>query len=160
PRARLNYLASPGLVVAYAIAGSLHRDLVREPLGNDASGYPVMLADIWPSDGEIASVLRDHLSPDLFRERYADIFTGSAEWRALPEKAGSLCGWNNASTYLRRPPFLDRARREPPAVTDIAGARILAMLGDGVTTDHISPVSAIPPDGPAGRYLQAQGVAP
>ncbi|MBV8650118.1 MAG: aconitate hydratase AcnA, partial [Alphaproteobacteria bacterium] len=160
PRARLNYLASPGLVVAYAIARTLHRDLAREPLGSDASGYPVTLAEIWPSDGEIASVLHAHVSPDLFRKRYADIFTGSAEWRALPVKMGTLFAWDPASTYIRRPPFFDDAAPAPSAVTDIAGARILALLGDGITTDHISPVSAIPADGPAGRYLKAQGVAP
>jgi len=159
-RCRVNYLASPALVVAYAIAGSLRIDLRNEPLGTDAEGRPVTLAELWPADRAIQAILRAGINPALFRARYRDIFAGSPSWDALPQARGATLAWDVASHYIRRPPFFDEATPSPPLLADIAGARILALLGDGITTDHISPVSAIPPDGPAGRYLAAQGIAP
>jgi aconitate hydratase len=159
-RCRVNYLASPALVVAYAIAGSLRIDLRNEPLGTDSAGRTVSLAELWPSDREIQAILRAGIGPALFRARYRDIFTGSASWDALPQARGATLAWDAASQYIRRPPFFDAAAPSPPPLADIRGARILALLGDGITTDHISPVSAIPADGPAGRYLAAQGIAP
>jgi aconitate hydratase len=158
-RCRVNYLASPALVVAYAIAGSLRIDLRNEPLGTNAAGRPVTLAELWPADREIQAILRASIGPALFRARYRDIFAGSPSWDALPQARGATLAWDAASHYIRRPPFFDAATPAPPPLADIAGARILALLGDGITTDHISPVSAIPPDGPAGRYLIAQGIA-
>ncbi len=159
-RCRVTYLASPALVVAYALAGTLRIDLTREALGADAAGRPVGLAEIWPSPEEVAALLPAASDPQLYRRRYAEAFAGDAGWNALPAPVGALFPWDPASLYIRRPPFLDNAERAAPALADIAEARILALLGDGVTTDHISPVGAIPPEGPAGRYLMAGGVAP
>ena len=159
-RCRVNYLASPALVVAYAIAGSLRVDLAHDPLGTDAAGRPVTLAELWPSDREIQVVLRARIGAELFAARYRDISAGNASWDALKRAGGATPDWNPASHYIRRPPFLDDASPGPRPLVDIEGARILALLGDGITTDHISPVSAIPEDGPAGLYLRAHDIAP
>jgi aconitate hydratase len=159
PLARANYLVSPPLVVAYAIAGHIGIDLTREPLGQDAKGAPVFLRDIWPSDAEIAAACAGALSPELFHAHYARLFEGGAEWGALGSTPGTLFSWDAASTYLRRPPYLDGFRAEADAVADIRGARPLLILGDGITTDHISPVGAIAADSPAARHLESRGVA-
>jgi aconitate hydratase len=160
PRCRVNYLASPALVVAYALSGSLCRDVAAEPLGIGSDGRPVHLAEIWPADAEIAALLHEAATPGRFRANYEAVFAGSAQWQGLPTSSGAVFAWDPASHYIRRPPFFDAATPEPPPLADIEGARILALLGDSVTTDHISPVSAIPREGPAGRYLMAQGIAP
>jgi len=160
PDVRLNYLASPPLVVAYALAGSLLVDLTSEPLGTGADGRPVYLADIWPSDEEVADTIRRAVSSELFRTRYASVFDGDEHWRSVPVGGGATFDWDEQSTYVLRPPFFDRRHDPAPAVGDIRGARVLAVLGDSVTTDHISPAGSIRPSSPAGQYLQARGVAP
>ncbi len=161
PHTRGNYLASPPLVVAYALAGTLDIDFEREPLGTDREGNPVYLRDLWPSGEEVASVVQTAISPEQYKERYARVTEGPEAWRAIEAPTSALFAWDERSTYVRRPPFFDDVEPgEPPAVADIEGARVLALLGDTVTTDHISPAGAIPPDSPAGRYLQAHGVAP
>ncbi len=156
---RANYLASPPLVVAYALAGRMDVDLTRELLGHDPEGQPVYLRDLWPSQAEVletASVVNS----TMFRREYGAIFKGTEEWRALDVPAGERFAWDPASTYVRLPPFVDGLAREPAALTDIAGARALVVVGDSVTTDHISPAGSIPKDSPAGRYLIERGVAP
>lgn len=150
----LNYLASPPLVVAYALAGSITHDLTTEPLGTGTGGEPVFLADLWPGDAEIDAVVTAHLTPELFRDAYADVFDGDERWAAVPAPGGDRFDWPAGSTYLRRPPFPDRVAR-PPA--DLAGARALLLLGDSVTTDHISPAGRIPAASCAGRYLIGLG---
>ena len=157
---RVNYLASPMLVVAYALAGYLGCDLTTDPLGNDTVGDPVHLRDIWPSPAEIDVAIREAISPALYIERYAKAEEGDANWRALPTRKGALYGWEDGSTYIRCPPLFDGFAPQPAPVGDIVGARPLVMLGDMTTTDHISPVGAIPTDVPAGEYLQDLGVAP
>ncbi len=156
--ARFHYLASPPLVIAYALAGTFRIDLTREPLGEDAHGNPVHLADIWPSAGEIRDLAERCVSPDMYRRRYADAGAGSPEWRALEGGGGATFDWDDSSTYIRQPPFFIDFPVVAPAVTDIEGARPLAILGDAITTDHISPVGAIHPDSAAGRYLQGIGI--
>ncbi|WP_421988769.1 aconitate hydratase AcnA [Roseococcus sp.] len=153
PLCRLGYLASPPLVVAYALAGTLRRDLMREPVGEDAQGRPVMLEELWPSDAAVAEA-EAALRPALFRARAADAFEGPPAWRAMPAAPGERFGWNPGSGFLRPPPF---AASSPQLVGDVLGARILALLGDDVTTDHISPVSRIPPESEAAAYLLANG---
>jgi aconitate hydratase len=155
---RANYLASPPLVVAYALAGHMDRDLTSEPLGNDAEGKPVYLREIWPSEQEVADVIRSSIRSDMYRNRYADVFTGDEQWAALAGGSGDRFAWDEASTYARRAPYFDGLAREPEPPTEIEGARVLAMLGDSVTTDHISPAGAIAADSPAGRYLVEHGV--
>ncbi|MFJ7212945.1 aconitate hydratase AcnA [Amycolatopsis sp. NPDC098790] len=150
----LNYLASPPLVVAYALAGSVTHDLTAEPLGTDAGGKPVLLADLWPGDAEVDAVVTAHLTPELFRDAYAGVFDGDDLWAGVPAAGGARFGWDDGSTYLRRPPFLD-SPAPPPA--DLHGARVLLLLGDSVTTDHISPAGRIPPSSCAGRYLTGLG---
>ncbi len=158
---RANYLASPMLVVAFALAGRIDVDLRTEPLGRDRAGDPVFLADIWPSPEKIRAAVTASLKPEMYRERYAGVFDGDAHWRALPlPEEGDLYDWDANSTYIRNPPFFDGIRAEPQPPQDIAGARVLALLGQTVTTDHISPAGAIPRDEPAGRYLQDRGVDP
>ena len=157
---RANYLASPPLVVAYALAGSLNIDLTTEPLGLDRAGMPVYLKDLWPTGQEIQQTLLSSVSADMFRAQYAKVFDGADRWRALPVPTGDRFAWEADSTYIRRPPFLEGLAREPVAPTDIQGARVLALLGDSITTDHISPAGAIKADSPAGQYLVGQGVAP
>jgi len=160
PDVRMNYLASPPLVVAYALAGSMDVDPVNEPLGTDPSGAPVFLRDIWPTPDEVAALIETSLASDMFRAAYGQAFDGDEMWQALPVPAGGAYEWSDDSTYVRRPPYFDGMPAEPPALADIEGARVLAVLGDSVTTDHISPAGAIHPDSPAGRWLVDQGVAP
>jgi aconitate hydratase A / 2-methylisocitrate dehydratase len=158
PDVRMNYLASPPLVVAYALAGTMDIDLTSEPLGTDASGEPVYLKDIWPSADEVASVVGESLASDMFRAAYGQAFDGDEMWQALPVPAGGAYEWSDSSTYVRRPPYFDGMPADPPPLVDVEGARVLAVLGDSVTTDHISPAGAIHPDSPAGKWLLAQGV--
>jgi aconitate hydratase len=153
----MNYLASPPLVVAYALAGSMDVDLLHEPLGTDATGRPVFLSDLWPSDAEIEQTIRANLDPAMFTARYADVFRGDQRWANLPSAGGVTFDWDPGSTYVRRPPFLEGLTRVPPAVTDLSGARVLAVLGDSITTDHICPAGRIPTDSPAATFLRAQG---
>jgi aconitate hydratase len=160
PEVRANYLASPPLVVAYALAGRIDLDLATEPLGHDRDGQPVYLREIWPSQAEIEATMRTSLRSEMFREKYADVFTGDPEWRDLPVPAGETFAWQPDSTYVRRAPYFDGMPLEPKPVTDLAGARCLALLGDSITTDHISPAGSIKKDSPAGRYLVGHGVAP
>ncbi|HEX5474376.1 MAG TPA: aconitate hydratase AcnA [Vicinamibacterales bacterium] len=157
---RANYLASPPLVVAYAIAGRMQVDLATEPLGTDANGQPVHLRDIWPTEREIQEAMLKAVRQDMFRDKYASVFDGDERWRSLPVPEGERFDWQADSTYIRNPPFFDGLTLEPTAPEDIHGAYALALLGDSVTTDHISPAGAIPADSPAGRYLIAHGVQP
>jgi aconitate hydratase len=158
PDVKLNYLASPPLVVAYALAGTMDIDLAREPLGSDPEGRPVYLADIWPSPEEIAAVVRDAVAQEMFTRDYADVFEGDDNWRGLRVPEGDTFAWAEDSTYVRHPPYFDAMPAKPERVIDIHGAKVLAMLGDSVTTDHISPAGAIKTDSPAGRYLTEHGV--
>ena len=158
PQVRANYLASPVLVVAFALAGQVDIDLDREPLGTGKDGKPVYLRDIWPSPKEIADAMAASLKPALFQERYASVFEGDEVWRALPVPEGSRYAWDPASTYVQEPPFFQNLPADPPPLQDIRGARVLAVLGDSVTTDHISPAGSIPKNGPAARYLREHGV--
>jgi aconitate hydratase len=158
PDVKMNYLASPPLVVAYAIAGTMDIDMEREPLGTGSEGEPVYLADIWPSPDEVDAVVRDAVAAEMFTRDYADVFSGDENWRGLDVPAGDTFAWDENSTYVRRPPYFDGMPAEPAPVTDIRGARVLAMLGDSVTTDHISPAGAIKAASPAGQYLTARGV--
>jgi len=160
PMIRANYLASPPLVVAYALAGTLDIDLVNEPLGTGSDGEPVYLRQIWPSTQEIMATVTVSVSPDMFTSRYADVFSGSKLWQDIPVTSGDLYAWQEASTYIQQPPFFQQFSLDVPPVTDIKGAHLLALLGDSITTDHISPAGSIPSDSPAGRYLQQCGVAP
>ena len=157
---RANYLASPPLVVAYAIAGNMDIDLTSEPLGNDLEGVPVYLRDLWPTRQEIARIAAASVDSDMFRASYANVYEGSELWRQLAANQSDLFSWAPDSTYVRLPPYFESMRPEPAGVDDIRGARVLAVLGDSVTTDHISPAGAIKPDSPAGRYLQERDVAP
>ncbi len=155
---KMNYLASPPLVVAYALAGTMDIDLQTEPLGEDEQGHPVFLADIWPSADEIAQVVDASIDADMYTSRYADVFAGDERWRSLKTPTGDLFDWDPQSTYVRRPPYFDNMAVEPSPVVDISGARVLALLGDSVTTDHISPAGSIKVDSPAGAYLMAHGI--
>jgi aconitate hydratase len=157
---RANYLASPPLVVAYAIAGSLNIDLTTEPLGKGTNGQPVYLKDIWPTAREIQETMLASVTSEMFRSQYASVFDGDAQWRALPAPAGGRFEWDPASTYVRRPPFLEGISRDPKPLAEIHRARVLAVLGDSITTDHISPAGSIKADSPAGKYLQTEGVKP
>jgi aconitate hydratase len=159
PDVRMNYLASPPLVVAYAIAGTLDTDLVEDPLGTDADGGPVFLRDIWPTATEVAETVREVIHSDMFRQSYEDAFTGDDNWRNLEVASGTSFNWKPSSSYIRRPPFFDDMSRGPEPVQDIVGARALAVLGDSITTDHISPAGSIKADSPAGSYLVGLGVA-
>ena len=160
PETRLNYLASPPLVVAYALAGTMDTDLTTDPLGTGSDGQPVYLRDIWPPAAEIGEVIASFLQPDMFTREYAQVFTGDQRWRALPVPPGDSFAWDPSSTYVRRPPYFDGLAPEPGTLHDIDGARVLALLGDSVTTDHISPAGTIKADSPAGRYLREHGVKP
>jgi aconitate hydratase len=155
---RANYLASPPLVVAYAIAGTMNRDLTTEPLGNDPDGKPVFLRDIWPSNHEIAQVMRANVTPDMFATRYADVFKGDTNWQAISVTGGQTYGWPSASTYVQNPPYFTGMTMATTPPGDIAGARILGLFGDSITTDHISPAGNIKTSSPAGRYLSENGV--
>ncbi len=158
PDVKMNYLASPPLVVAYAIAGSMDVDVAADPLGTDPDGAPVYLRDIWPTDAQIAAVIEASIASDMYTRDYADVFAGDERWQTLPTPTGEIFAWDPASTYVRRPPYFEGMPREPQPVTDVDGARVLARLGDSVTTDHISPAGSIKADSPAGRYLAEHGV--
>lgn len=157
---RMNYLASPPLVVAYAIAGTLDIDIQNDPLGEDADGNPVYLRDIWPSQHEIQEAIHTSVNREEFTEAYHEVYAGAERWQALASPEGERFAWDPASTYIKNPPYFAGMTREPGEVQDIRGARVLALLGDSVTTDHISPAGAIKPDSPAGQYLLAHGVKP
>jgi aconitate hydratase len=158
PLVQANYLASPPLVVAYAIAGTVDIDLTQEPLGVDADGQPVYLRDVWPSQEEIQAAIVGSLRPELYRQEYGNVFTGNETWNNVPVPERELYAWDTASTYIQEPPYFVDLAAEPAAPQDIRGAKVLVFLGDSVTTDHISPAGAIAADGPAGRYLLARGV--
>jgi aconitate hydratase len=158
PEVKANYLASPPLVVAYALAGRMDLDLLQEPLGQDEEGNDVFLRDIWPSSDDIQEMISHAVRGEMFERTYADVFTGDPAWRELPIPEGDLFEWDAESTYVRRPPYFDGMPREPGSVEDIHGARCLVRVGDSVTTDHISPAGAIRPDSPAGKYLVEHGV--
>jgi aconitate hydratase len=159
-KVRANFLASPPLVVAYALAGNIGIDLAADPLGEDDQGRLVYLRDLWPDSAELAAVIDATLSPEMFRDRYADILRGSPQWQRLQAPEGLRHAWRTGSHFIVRPPFFEGMTATRPPVADLRGARALLMLGDMVTTDHISPIGEIPPDGPAGHYLQSLGVAP
>ncbi|MCZ7434210.1 aconitate hydratase [Streptomyces sp. WMMC1477] len=159
PDVKMNYLASPPLVVAYAIAGSMDIDITTEPLATDAEGKPVFLKDIWPSEAEVEEVVASAIGQEMFGRSYSDVFAGDSQWQSLPVPTGDTFEWDAESTYVRKPPYFEGMGMEPAPVTDISGARVLAKLGDSVTTDHISPAGAIKADTPAGQYLTEHGVA-
>jgi len=160
PDVKMNYLASPPLVVAYALAGSMDHDLHEQPLGQDGDGNDVFLADIWPSPQEIEEVVEHAIAAEMFTEDYADVFAGDDLWKSLPTPEGDTFAWDEDSTYVRKPPYFDDMDAEPAPVRDVEGARVLAVLGDSVTTDHISPAGSIKRDSPAGAYLAEHGVEP
>ncbi|WP_369201713.1 aconitate hydratase AcnA [Streptomyces sp. PU-14G] len=159
PDVKMNYLASPPLVVAYALAGSMKVDITKDALGTDQDGNPVYLEDLWPSEQEVEQVVASAIGQEMFTKDYADVFAGDAQWQALPVPTGNTFEWDTESTYVRKPPYFEGMGMEPAPVTDISGARVLAKLGDSVTTDHISPAGAIKADTPAGKYLTEHGVA-
>ncbi|MCF3961214.1 aconitate hydratase AcnA [Streptomyces fuscigenes] len=158
PDVKMNYLASPPLVVAYAIAGSMKVDITRDALGTDQDGKPVHLADIWPTEAEVNEVIASAIGQDMFKDSYKDVFAGDAQWTSLPIPTGDTFEWDAESTYVRKPPYFEGMAQEPSPVEDITGARVLAKLGDSVTTDHISPAGAIKADTPAGKYLTEHGI--
>jgi aconitate hydratase len=160
PDVKMNYLASPPLVVAYAIAGTMDIDLYNEPLGDDAEGNPVFLKDIWPAPEELKSVLEDSVRSEMFKERYADVFTGDERWQSLEIPSADESPWDPESTYVQKAPFWKDMPEEPRGAHDITGARVLAVLGDSITTDHISPAGSIVPSTPAGQWLMERGVEP
>jgi len=159
PDVKMNYLASPPLVVAYSIAGSMDHDFEKDPLGQDANGNDVFLKDIWPTTAEIQAVIDGVVSSEMFKKDYASVFAGDKHWTSLDTPTGKVFEWDAKSTYVRKPPYFEGMPRNPKPVTDIQGARVLAKLGDSVTTDHISPAGSIKPDSPAGKYLAEHGVA-
>ena len=159
PDVKMNYLASPPLVVAYALAGTMNHDFEKDSLGNDKDGNPVLLKDIWPSAQEIQTVIDESISSDMFTKDYATVFEGDHRWKSLDTPTGKTFEWDPQSTYVRKPPYFENMPATPTPVVDITGARVLAILGDSVTTDHISPAGNIKADSPAGKYLEAHGVA-
>ncbi len=160
PEVRMNFLASPPLVVAYALAGTLDIDLSKDALGTDSAGKPVYLADLWPSDQEVQQALAQSINSKMFQDSYASVFEGDEHWRAIRVPAGKIYSWDEQSTYVKNPPYFDGMTDTPPSLADIQGARALAVLGDSVTTDHISPAGNIAKSSPAARYLEAHGVPP
>ena len=158
PQVRANYLASPPLVVAYALAGTVDIDLNNEPLGTDRNGRPVYLRDVWPSQEEVAQVMERAIRPEMFRESYGNVWDGNPTWNAIPVAGGALYDWRPDSTYIQEPPFFTGLSPEPQPMAEIRGARVLALLGDSITTDHISPAGSIPEESPAGRFLIEHGV--
>ena len=160
PLVRASYLASPPMVVAYALAGTVDTDLSTEPLGHDPNGEPVYLRDIWPSQSEVSEVMARAVNAEGFARSYADVFAGDEHWRELPTPEGNLYDWDPESTYVQEPPYFTDLAHEPDPIRDIEGARVLALLGDSVTTDHISPAGSIPKNGPAGQFLIERGVQP
>src|SRR5215470_5409612 len=160
PMVRANYLASPPLVVAYSLAGRMDLDITTEPLGCNAEGKPVYLKDVWPTPQEIETAVRAAVSTSQFTKEYGEVFEGDAHWKSMPIPKGDIYKWDPKSTYIKMPPYFENMPKTPPALADIRGARVLAILGDSVTTDHISPAGSIPVDSPAGKYLIANGVKP
>jgi aconitate hydratase len=160
PLVKANYLASPPLVVAYALAGTMDIDMTRDPLGQDKNGQPVYLRDIWPSNEEVQATVRGAVNRGMFEHQYAHAFDGDPNWQSMPVPTGGTFEWDERSTYIKKPPYFDHMADPATSVTDFGGMRVLAILGDSVTTDHISPAGSIPKDSPAGRYLIAQGVEP
>ena len=160
PEVRMNYLASPPLVVAYALAGTVDIDLTRDPLGDGSDGQPVYLRDLWPSAREIGDLIAATVGPELFSRNYADVFRGDSRWNAIASPDGEAYRWDPDSTYIKHPPYFEGMRMDTGAIEDIRGARLLGLFGDSITTDHISPAGNIKPSSPAGRYLQARGVQP
>ena len=160
PEVRANYLASPPLVVAYALAGRLDVDLVNDPLGEDGDGNPVYLRDVWPDEAEVAAVVGECVRSEMFSAQYGAVYDGDEQWRSMPVPEGDTYRWEATSTYVKLPPYFVGLPRTPEPVADLAGARVLALVGDSITTDHISPAGAIKADSPAGRYLVERGVAP
>lgn len=159
PDVKMNYLASPPLVIAYALAGTMDFDFETQALGQDAQGNDVFLADVWPTPEEVQKTIDESINSDMFTTQYAGVFDGDSRWKSLPTPTGATFEWDEKSTYVRRPPYFEGMKREPSAVNDISGARVLALLGDSVTTDHISPAGSIKVDSPAGKYLTEHGVA-
>ena len=159
PDVKMNYLASPPLVIAYSLAGTMDFDFETQPLGQDEAGHDVFLADIWPTPEEVQKTIDESINSEMFKTQYAGVFDGDSRWQSLPTPTGATFEWDSKSTYVRRPPYFEGMQREPSPVTDISGARVLALLGDSVTTDHISPAGSIKVDSPAGRYLTEHGVA-
>jgi aconitate hydratase len=160
PHVQANFLASPPLVVAYALAGTTDIDLLNEPLGHNEAGEPIYLKDLWPSQAEIQQVISSVLTPKMFEEQYSNVFTGNETWNQIPVSGGDIYQWEEDSTYIQEPPFFIDMSRDPAPFKDIEGARVLALLSDSLTTDHISPAGAIPVDSPAGQYLIDNGVKP
>jgi aconitate hydratase A / 2-methylisocitrate dehydratase len=160
PMVRANYLASPPLVVAYALAGRVDMDLVNEPLGEDKDGKPVFLRDIWPTNQEVQAAVKKSVKREMFAKEYSQVFEGDAQWKAIKVPAGDRYQWNEASTYIKRAPYFDDLVNPATHVKDFSGVRALAVLGDSITTDHISPAGNIAKDSPAGQYLISQGVKP
>jgi len=160
PLVRANYLASPPLVVAYALAGRMDMDLTTEPLGNDTAGKPVYLKDVWPTPQEIEATVRASVTSEQYSKQYSEVFEGDAHWKSLTIPQGDIYKWDPKSTYIKLPPYFDNMPKTPPALADVHGAKVLAILGDSVTTDHISPAGSIPVDSPAGKHLIANGVKP
>ena len=158
PDVKMNYLASPPLVIAYALAGTMDFDFESEPLGQDQDGQDVFLRDIWPAPADVERTIAESISKEMFTEDYSDVFAGDERWRSLPTPEGDTFAWAEDSTYVRKPPYFDGMEKDPEPVSDISGARVLALLGDSVTTDHISPAGSIKSDSPAGRYLAEHGV--
>jgi aconitate hydratase len=158
PDIKMNYLASPPLVIAYALAGTMDFDVELDPLGIGSDGQPVYLRDVWPAPADVERVVAESITQEMFTRDYADVFTGDDQWGSLPTPTGDTFAWDADSTYVRKPPYFEGMGATADPVADIAGARVLALLGDSVTTDHISPAGAIKPDSPAGRYLVEHGV--
>src|SRR5213075_1271145 len=160
PDVRANYLMSPPLVVAFALAGRIDVDMRKDPIGNDRQGQPVYLSDLWPSRREVEETIQKSISSDMFRMSYGEVYHGDERWRSLPVPKGETYAWEKDSTYIRRAPYFDEMTLKPAQIDDIKAARALAVLGDSVTTDHISPAGSIKKDSPAGKYLIEQGVKP
>jgi aconitate hydratase len=157
---KANYLASPPLVVAYALAGRIDIDLTTEPLGTGSDGTPVYLRDIWPTREEVSETVARAVKHSMFEKEYAEVFEGDASWSGMPVPAGGTYEWDPLSTYIKKPPYFEEMVNPETAIQDLGGMRVLALLGDSITTDHISPAGSIPVDSPAGRYLVSQGVEP
>jgi aconitate hydratase len=159
PDVKMNYLASPPLVIAYALAGTMDFDFETEPLGQDSTGKDVFLRDIWPAPEEVQKTIDSSINSEMFTKQYAGVFDGDKRWQSLPTPKGATFAWDPNSTYVRKAPYFDNMKRSPEPVTDIHGARVLAKLGDSVTTDHISPAGSIKVDSPAGKYLSEHGIS-
>ena len=160
PEVRFNYLASPPLVVAYALAGSLTKNITTEPLGDDLDGNPVYLKDIWPTQQEVQDAVANNIDSDMFNSSYGKVFEGDANWQKIDSPTSEIYQWEADSTYVKNPPYFEGMSKDTTPVSDIEGARVLALLGDSVTTDHISPAGGIAKDSPAAQYLEANGVKP